>query len=62
MNPTDILVEDHLKNKYELLHEYIIEYLRSTGYSIVDLTLVEETRDNKVLTYLARKSDIKGEK
>lgn len=59
MNPIDILVEDHLKVKYELMHEYIIEYLRITGYSIADLTMVEEAVGSKIITYIAKREDIK---
>lgn len=52
------IVEKAQENRCKLLEAYILEYLTQTGCSIEELTIVEEIKGNKVLLYLAKKSDI----
>lgn len=52
------IVEKAMSNRNALLSEYILEYLLKTTSSIEELTIVEQMKDNKVLLYLAKKSDL----
>ena len=55
------VIEEQMSRRNALLQEYILEFLERTKCDITELTIVEETRGDKILLYIAKKSDTKGE-
>ncbi len=50
--------EEFAENKAALMEAYVKEHLAKTGHKIEDLTIVQEIKSDKALTYLALKSEV----